>query len=69
MNDLNEIDCCFSTLNENKSIDLVLHDSDKFKGKKKNKKIKKKKKKKKKDILISTIKFIKDCKRFDEHQL
>ena len=60
MNDLNEIDCCFSTLNENKSIDLVLHDSDKFKGKKK---------KKKKDILISTIKFIKDCKRFDEHQL
>ena len=60
MNDLNEIDCCFSTLNENKSIDLVLHDSDKFKGKKK---------RKKKDILISTIKFIKDCKRFDEHQL
>ena len=59
MNDLNEIDCCFSTLNENKSIDLVLHDSDKFKGKKK----------KKKDILVSTIKFIKDCKRFDEHQL
>ena len=58
MNDLNEIDCCFSTLNENKSIDLVLHDSDKFKGKKK-----------KKDILVSTIKFIKDCKRFDEHQL
>ena len=38
MNDLNEIDCCFSTLNENKSIDLVLHDSDKFKGKKKKKK-------------------------------
>ena len=57
MNDLNEIDC-FSTLNENKSIDLVLHDSDKFKGKKKNN-----------DILISTIKFIKECKRFDEHQL
>ena len=58
MNDLNEIDCCFSTLNENKSIDLVLHDSDKFKGKKRNN-----------DILISTIKFIKECKRFDEHQL
>ena len=30
MNDLNEIDSSFSTLNENKFIDIILYGSDKF---------------------------------------
>ena len=34
MNELNEIDSSFSTLNENKFIDLVLYGSDKFDDKK-----------------------------------
>ena len=30
MNDLNETDCYFSTLNENKFVDWMLYGSDKF---------------------------------------
>ena len=48
MNELNEIDSYFSTLNENKFVDLILYGSDKFDGKKNH------------NILMSTIKFIKD---------
>ena len=48
MNELNEIDSFFSILNENKFIDLILYDSDKFDDKKNH------------IILMSTIKFIKD---------
>ena len=36
MNELNEINSSFSTLNENKLIDLILNGSDKFDDKKKN---------------------------------
>ena len=50
MNELNEIDSSFSTLNENKFIDLILYGSDKFDDKKNH------------NILMSTIKFIKDSK-------
>ena len=57
MNKLNEIDSSFSTLNENKFIDLILYGSDKFDDKKN------------RNILISTIKFIKDSQRFDENLL
>ena len=57
MNELNEIDSSFSTLNENKFIDLILYGSDKFDGKKNH------------SILMSTIKFIKDSQRFDENLL
>ena len=52
MNELNEIDSCFSTLNENKFIDFILYGSDKFDDKKNH------------NILMSTIKFIKDSQRF-----
>ena len=48
MNELNEINSSFSTLNENKLIDLILNGSDKFDDKKKN------------NTLMTTIKFIKD---------
>ena len=54
---LNEIDSGFSTLNENKFIDLVLYGSDKFDDKKNN------------NILMSTMKFIKDSERFEENLL
>ena len=57
MNELNEIDSSFSTLNENKFIDLILYGSDKFDGKKNH------------NILMSTIKFIKDFQRFDKNLL
>ena len=57
MNDLNEIVISFSTLNENKFIDLILCGSDKFDGKKNH------------NILMSTIKFSKDSQRFDKHLL
>ena len=57
MNELNEIDSCFSTPNENKFIDLILYGSDKFDDKKNH------------HILIFTIKFIKDSQRFDENLL
>ena len=45
MNELNEIDSSFSTLNENKFIDLILYGSDKFDDKKN------------RNILMCTIKF------------
>ena len=57
MNELNEIYSSFSTLNENKFIDLILYGSDKFDDKKNH------------NILMSTIKFIKDSQRFDENLL
>ena len=57
MDELNEIDSSFSTLNENKFIDLILYGSDKFDDKKNH------------NILMSTIKFIKDSQRFDENLL
>ena len=57
MNELNEIDSSFSTLNENKFINLILYGSHKFDGKKNH------------NILMSTIKFIKDSQRFDENLL
>ena len=57
MNDLDEIDSSFSILNDNKFHDLILYDSEKFNGKKNQK------------ILMSTIKFSKDSRRFDEHLL
>ena len=57
MNELNEIDSSFSTLNENKLIDLILYGSDKFDDIKNH------------NILMSTIKFIKDSERFDENLL
>ena len=53
MNELNEIDSSFSTLNENKFIDLILYGSDKFENKKTH------------IILICTITFIKDSQRFE----
>ena len=57
MNELNETDSSFSTLNKNKFIDLILYGSDEFDDKKNH------------NILISTIKFIKDSQRFDENPL
>ena len=57
MSDLNEMDSSFSTLNENKFIDLILYGSDKFDDKKNH------------NILMSIIKFIKDSQRYDEHLL
>ena len=57
MNEFNEIDSSYSTLNKNKFIDLILHGSDKFDDKKDH------------NILMSTIKFIKDSRRFDENML
>ena len=57
MNDLNEIDSSFSTLNENKFIDLVLYGSKKLDDKKNH------------NILMSPVKFIKDSQRFNEHLL
>ena len=57
MNELNEIDSSFSALNENKFIDLILHGSNKFDEKKNH------------NILMFTIKFIKDSRRFDENLL
>ena len=57
MNELNEIDSPFSTLNENKLIDLLLYGYDKFDEKKN------------RNILMHTIKFIKGSQRFDENLL
>ena len=57
MNELNEIESSFSTLNENTFIDLILYGSDKFDDKKDH------------NILMSTIKLIKDFQRFDENWL
>ena len=58
MNELNEIDSSFSTLNENNfNMRIVLHGSDKFDDKKNN------------NILMCTIKFIKGSQRFDKNQL
>ena len=57
MNELSEIDSCFSALNENKFIDLILCGSDKSDDKKNH------------NILMCTIKFIKDSQRFDENLL
>ena len=57
MNELNEIDSSFSTLNENKFIDLILYGSDKFDDKKSL------------NILMCTIKFVKGSQRFDENLL
>ena len=48
INELNEIDSSFSALNENKFIDLILYGSDKFDDKKN------------RNILMCTIKFLKD---------
>ena len=55
-NALNEIDISFP--NDNKFIDLSLYGNDKFDDKK-NSNI----------LLKSTIKFIRDCQGFDEHEL
>ena len=57
MNELNETDSSFSTLNENKFVDLILYGSDKFDNKKNH------------NILMCTIKFIKGSQRFDKNQL
>ena len=57
MNELNEIDNSSFTLNENKFIDLILYDSDKFDDKKNS------------NILMCTIKFIKVSQKFDENLL
>ena len=57
INDLNEVDSSFCTLNENKFIDLILYGSDKFDAKKSH------------NILMSTIKFISNSQRFDENLL
>ena len=57
INELNEVGISFSSLNENKFIDLILYGSEKFDDKKNDK------------ILISTIKFIKDSQRFNEKLL
>ena len=57
MNELNEVDSSFFTLNGNKFIDLILYGSDTFDGKKNH------------NILMSTIKFINDSERFDENLL
>ena len=57
MNELNEIDSSFSTLNENKFINLILYGSDKFDEKKN------------RNILMCTINFIKGSQRFDKNLL
>ena len=57
MNELNEIDSSFSTLNENKFIDLILYGSDKIHDKRNH------------NILLSIIKYIKDSQRFGENLL
>ena len=57
MDELNEIDSSFSTLNENKFIYLILYGDDKFDNKKNH------------NILMSTIKPIKDSQKFDENLL
>ena len=57
MNDLKEDDSSFSTLNDNKFIDLLLYANDKFDEKKNC------------NILISIIKFNKESQRFEEQQL
>ena len=57
MDELNEIDSSSSTLNKNKLTDLILYGSDKFDDKKNH------------NMLMSTIKFIKDSQRFDENLL
>ena len=57
MNELNEIDSYFSTLNKNKFIDLILYGSDKFDDKKNH------------NILMCTIRFIKGSQGFDENLL
>ena len=53
MKELNEVISSFSTLNENKFIDLILYDRDKFDNKKNG------------NILMCPIKFIKGSQRFD----
>ena len=55
MNELNEIDTSFSTLNENNFIDLILHGSDKVDDKNNH------------SIFMCTTKFIKASQRFDEN--
>ena len=55
MNELNETASSFSTLTENKFIDLILYGSDNFDDKKNL------------NILMSTIKFTKDFQIFDEN--
>ena len=55
MNKLSEIDSSFSTLNEDKFIDLILYGIDKFDDKKKCR------------ILMCSIKFIISSQRFDEN--
>ena len=57
MNKLNEIDISFSTLNENKFVDLILYGTGKFDDKKNH------------NILMSTIKFIKDSKIWRKHAI
>ena len=58
MNELNEIDSSFSTLNENNfNMRIVLHGSDKLDDTKNN------------NILMCTIKFVKGSQRFDKNQL
>ena len=57
INELNEMHSSFSSLNENKFINLVLYGSDKFDEKKN------------RSILMCTIKFIKGSQRFDENLL
>ena len=54
---MNEIDNSFSTLNDNKFIDLILCSNDKFDDKENH------------NILMSSIKFIKDFQRSDENLL
>ena len=57
MNELNETGSSFSTLNDNKFIDLILYGVDKFEDKKNH------------NILMSTMKFIKDSQRFDKNSI
>ena len=57
MNESNEIDSSFSTLNGNDFMDLILYGSDKFVNKKNQ------------NILMCTINFIKDSQRSDENLL
>ena len=57
MNELNETDSSFSTLNVNNFIDLILHGSDKFDDRKN------------RNILMCTMKFIKGYQRFDKNLL
>ena len=57
MNDLNEIDCYFSTLNENKFLGLILYGGDKSDNKKN------------RNISMFTVKFIKYSQMFDEQPL